>query len=266
MNNKIIRTFISQLHFALITFLCVDVFLFSLFEKAIAQPKEKNTLSYNIYNGDTINRKDKQGRKQGPYYKFYKTDTVFYKGQFVNDKPQGTFTYYSEKGKLESTLVWDATGTKATAKHYYDTGKLRAKGNYINQKKDSTWIYYNADDSLASIENYKLGLRNGDFKVYYKTGGLARHEIYVADKLNGPGREFFDDGKKKIECTYKNGNLDGYYKLYYPTGFVHIEGPYKNGKRNGTWKLHKEDGTVIATDIFIDGKCKENNIEKAILD
>ena len=56
-----------------------------------------------------LNQTDSKGRKQGEWAKTYPKSRVYqYKGQFKDDKPIGTFTYYYESGKVKAVIKHDA--------------------------------------------------------------------------------------------------------------------------------------------------------------
>jgi antitoxin component YwqK of YwqJK toxin-antitoxin module len=163
------------------------IFFSGFFLFANAQPAKNKTV---IYLGDTINVKDNKGLKQGVWMKFYKTDTVFSKGQFKNDKPFGTFYAYYPSGKINFTRIYDATGRKSIFKSYYENGKLKLIGYYNLQNKDSIWKYYGETDSLVATEFYKNGQEYGEWVVYYLSGRKAEILQYQKGKRNGFSKNF----------------------------------------------------------------------------
>ena len=52
--------------------------------------------TFKIFNGDTINRIDAKGLKQGEWRKYYKNDNLFTKGFFVDDIAIGTWKTFDE--------------------------------------------------------------------------------------------------------------------------------------------------------------------------
>ena len=69
-------------------------------------------------NAQDHNRKDSKGRRQGLWMDYYPNGQKRYEGKFKDDKCQGTFTYYDEKGILKATNTFDKSGTKALNKTY----------------------------------------------------------------------------------------------------------------------------------------------------
>ena len=60
-----------------------------------------------------LNQVDAKGKKQGEWGKLYEGSRVFeYKGQFVNDKPVGKFTYYYPSSKVKAIIKHDENSTR----------------------------------------------------------------------------------------------------------------------------------------------------------
>lgn len=177
-------------------------------------------------NAQEHNRVDDKGRKQGVWMGFYPDGQKRYEGRFKDDKCQGTFTYYDEKGHLKATNTFDKSGTKALNKTYAPNGTIIATGYYINQKKEGEWRFFTEDGKLNTVEEYKNGLAQGPSKTYYETGILMSERQYENDVMEGPA------------------------KNYYPSGALKEEGQFHNDKKSGLWKTYNEDGDVISVENF----------------
>lgn len=153
-----------------------------------------------------INQKDAQGRKQGVWKKPYQSSSAFqYVGQFKNDKPVGSFTYFYESGKTKAKIDFLDDGKTSYAKLYHETGYLMARGKYIDQQKDSTWVQYDDRGVISYQEDYKNGKLDGQRVVFYEpTAGQYMVMEY---------------------SHWKNGVQNGEYKRYHPNKKVAEEGP-----------------------------------------
>ena len=60
--------------------------------------------TYNVFKGDTINRTDSKGLKQGLWKKYFSNDTLFSEGVYKNNIHTGTFKTYYKSGKTQSIL------------------------------------------------------------------------------------------------------------------------------------------------------------------
>jgi antitoxin component YwqK of YwqJK toxin-antitoxin module len=209
---------------------------------------------FNIYNGDTINRVDAKGLKQGKWLRFYADTSVFSEGQFKNGKPYGTHKLFYQNGNLKSELHYlPPDNRKSTMISYHENGKIMARGNYQDQKKDSIWNYYGTHDSLTATESYKGGMKQGPWKIYYDNGKISEEVSYVADKKSGLHRMYFKEGTLKLEAIYKNGRYEGQARIFHPNGKIWMNGIYAAGVKEGTWMIYDESGKKMPDEIYKEG-------------
>ncbi len=214
--------------------------------------------NYQVYRGDTINRKDAKGLKQAVWRKYYRTDTLCSETVFKDDKPIGISRTWFESGKLKAVVTFDKTNPKqATIISYYESGKVLAKGFYNNQKKDSVWIYYGENDSVKTIEYYKNTLPDKTWKVFYENGKLAEETPYQNGKKEGMHKEYNDDDTLIFEMPYKNDRAEGVAKLYYRNGKLRASGQYHNGLREGVWTYYDTDGIKQRESHYKNGMSKD---------
>lgn len=207
------------------------------------------------------NKKDAQGRKQGPWVRKYKNGNFKYKGQFKDDKPIGDFIYYDTKLNITARVTYNEDGT-ADAKLYHSNKKVAGAGKYINKKKEGIWKFYSTYGYLSSEEEFKRGERNGIFKVYYKNGQLSRETTFVNGLENGLRTDFFDNGNKSFKGNILDGNFDGLVEFYHDNGKIQMKGTYKDAVRHGKWTWYSERGLPIKVVRYDLGKITETIYEK----
>lgn len=184
-----------------------------------------------------INQVDAKGRKQGVWEKKYPNlNTYQYKGQFKDDKPVGTFIYYSEENKLKAIIKHTPNSKRSEAVYYHDNGKVMSIGIFINQLKDSTWKNFGPSERISSIENYKAGKLHGKRIVYYIPQTLEDKSLI-----------------KSIESNYVNGELDGLYQEFFDIGGIKISGKYILGKKTGEWIHNNPNGTKMMFERYKNG-------------
>ena len=189
------------------------------------------------------NNTDAQGRKQGPWKKFYPTnDGLFYEGQFKDDKPVGVFKHYYETGELKS--LTDYSEATVRSKVFYPKGSLMAMGNFIDRKKDSIWTYFDEVGWVSMRENYKEGMREGESTSYYPDGSVAIETTYLKDKENGSFVHYYRNGNKEAEGNNLGGEYNGEYIYYYDNGKKMHSGEFNLGKRNGKWIFYNTNGSI----------------------
>lgn len=206
-----------------------------------AQDFKPKYLRYNLLKGDTINRVDMKGRRQGKWMKFYDNDQPYYVGYFVNALPRGEFKYYARDGKLQAINRITPRGDESYYIDFYEDGTKRAVGKFVNEKKDSVWLYFDYTGKLRREEAYHLDKKNGAWKLYYENGNLVEVTTWKEGKKSGPWQRFYSNGKARVEGVYKDANFDGPVAAFYMSGHPWIKGQYKNGLRDGEWIYYKED-------------------------
>ena len=213
--------------------------------------------SATIFAQDAPNITDAAGKKQGHWIKFDEDHKKIYDGNFLNNVPVGTFTYYYDSGIPWSVSVFSKNGTVARTKMFDAGGKLIGEGKYVNEKKDSVWKFYNQDGKLLSDEVYVIGVKNGLARVYYANGQISEEKTWKAGALEGPCKKYFENGQIKYSASFVKNKVEGKVIYYYATGKIDAEGMYVNDLKNGPWKYYKEDGTALRTDTYVNGKMTE---------
>jgi antitoxin component YwqK of YwqJK toxin-antitoxin module len=202
-----------------------------------------------------LNATDAQGRKQGRWEKTWKdSQQLRYTGQFKDNKPVGTFTYFSTTGKVESTVAHYSTGDASHAQHFHPDGKLMAEGRYVGEQKDSIWNYYDATGALRSTERWKNGKFHGDQEAFFPNGKPAERCTWKDGKRNGPCQQFFDNGQVRTSTTYVNDEADGPSLVFSEDGKKEIEGQNVQGQRDGLWKHYNADGTLLMQMLYAKDK------------
>ena len=215
--------------------------------------------------GQEFNVLDAQGRKQGPFKKYFEdTEQVYYTGQFKDDKPYGTFIYFYKEGPKKAEMHYKSDHKQVHALTFYIQGGIMAEGNYVDQKKDSTWNYYSEDGKLASVEQWKLGKKDGIEKVYFPDGALGEEIHWKNDLREGSWKQYFDNGQVYLEGAFLNDQYEGPMTFYYRNGKKEIAGKYINGLREGTWYYYNEDGSIHYQVLYRKGALKKEKRENGL--
>jgi antitoxin component YwqK of YwqJK toxin-antitoxin module len=217
--------------------------------------------SFPIIGSTQVNKVDDQGRKQGEWVKYYKNRTVpRYKGQFVNDKPVGKFTYYYASNDVRSIVIHDKNSNRSEAFFYHDNETLMAHGIFIGQKKDSVWTNYLPTGHISFKETYSNGELNGLKTTYYgpdvaKKGQkiVLRKALYKEGRLNGKFTEYFPYGTLKAKGIYKDGKYEGVIIKNHPNGKPMLKERWKSREKHGWWITYDKSGKEIGRAYFLHG-------------
>lgn len=204
------------------------------------------------------NQTDAQGRKQGHWQKLYEgTNQVRYRGDFVNDIPVGTFTYYHENGKKKSVIVYRGETNVGYATMYETTGKIMAEGLFVDSKRDSVWRYYGPDGDLVTTTTFKLGIKHGLERTLYSDGSIAERVEYREGLKEGLWVRKYPDGSVRSRGTYESGVLEGDVQYYDQEGKPIWIGSYLHGKKHGTWYIF-ENGEQKLREVYRHGYIVES--------
>lgn len=228
--------------------------------------------TFQVYKGDTINRRDASGKQQGIWRKYYKNDTLASEMFYRSGKHYGAFRTYSEKGKLQTEVMFRPGLMEiGDGKIFYENGTVKAQGKYVNRQKDSVWNYYDEQGKQSSVEFYKNGKQEGLSRIYYPDGKIAEESVYRNGKPNGPFKQFYPDGTVKVIAAMKDGEYQGIVTIMYPSGKVREKGQYLNGLREGKWIVNKPDETLDHEENYKKGKIlnpvaeKEEKLDESVI-
>lgn len=205
---------------------------------------------------------DSKGLKQGPWSKLYPGTKVYqYKGQFKDDKPVGTFTYFYETTKVKAIVKHGEGTNRSEAFFYHENGKLMSYGIYRDLKKDSIWLNFGPSGRLSNSESYKNDVLNGKKTVYYipedpndKSQIVSTVMNYSNGKLNGDYTEYFNGGGVKVKGKYEMDRKIGVWERYHVTGKKMMLERYKNGLRHGWCYGYDESGKELGKQYYYEGR------------
>jgi antitoxin component YwqK of YwqJK toxin-antitoxin module len=133
-----------------------------------------------------------------------------------------------------------------------------------NGLKQGKWVFDLSRDSIKDKQNimtvayFTNDTLDGDFKVYCKET-IISESFYTKGKKEGIERMYTDKMiLKELNC-YRNGQLS--YKLnFYDNGVIKEEYSLLNDQKNGTYKMYYQNGRLMITSLFENGKLNGNEI------
>jgi serine phosphatase RsbU (regulator of sigma subunit) len=172
-----------------------------------AQQNNSVYQSYEIYLGDTINRIDKSGQKQGRWIYFgkdkkgwvhhlFKREQVVEEGHYMQGKKHKLWKSYHHTGKLKSEITYVSDVPEGKARFYNTDGKIMLEGELENHQFIKEYFVYDSDgnkikrkatnDPINSyldfsgtvsktlgkaVEGMKISVERNDFEVNSITTG-----------------------------------------------------------------------------------------------
>ena len=191
---------------------------FSLFLILIVAFSSISAQSYDLVGGDTINKIDALGKRQGK---------------------------------------WILTGKKKRLPGYGPDAKVE-EGTYKSSKKVGSWTAYYSNGKKKNEITYKYGRPNGPYKTYYVTGILEEEGNWKSNRNVGTFKRFHENGKVSQSFNFNTtGKREGKQAYYHDNGQVMIEGNWAAGKEAGTLTEYYSNGDLKAKKVFADGNLDE---------
>jgi antitoxin component YwqK of YwqJK toxin-antitoxin module len=200
---------------------------------------------------ERINRRDQAGKKQGNWKTFFPSGKVFTESKYLDDKLDGYYKEYNEKGDLIKTEKYIDGVLQVnvaelikldTKKTFFGNGQVKSSGTYKQGVAEGVTRFY---DSVGVITNSQI----------FKSGVLISEGIYDEKGFQqGPWKEYYLTGELKSEGVYENGKRVGLWKYYHQNKKLEQIGKFnKKGKPDGDWKWYFESGNILREETFING-------------
>lgn len=228
-----------------------------------------------IFDRENINRRDKNGLKQGRWKFFYPDGKVKTEGTYRDDKRNGYFKEYDDKGMLTdiAKYVNDVKQEEVpelarldVKTDYYPDGKVKTVASYKGNVPEGIRREYNENGQVTDSYTYRNGkivaegiiddegVKDGPWKEYYEDGQLRSEGNYRQGKKIGKWKYFHQNGNLEQEGNYNNqGNTDGNWVWYYDNNTLLREESFLNGQSEGLFTEYDENGKIIIEGEYVDG-------------
>lgn len=187
-----------------------------------------------------VNQTDAKGRKQGAWEKRFPDGQLRYTGQFVDDRPVGTFLYYHPDGKKKAEHRYRQTPNRCSSVQFDDQGRLMAEGVYQGELKDSVWTMYSFEGKLISKETYRLGVLHGTQTTFHTNGRVAEEGSCENGKKKGLWTRTTEEGQKLSAVNYLDDLPEGEAVYWDGQGQKVASGSYVRGLESDWWVFYEE--------------------------
>ena len=178
--------------------------------------------SYELHNGDTINVKDVNGRKQG---------------------------YWIVTGKMKKMPG-------------YGPEQIVEEGEYADNRKQGAWKKYFPSGQIKNEITYRNNRPNGPYTVYYSNGQIEEQGEWKNNRNIGTFKRFYENGQPQQAFNFNpSGKREGRQTYYHDNGQVMIEGDWAGGKEAGELKEYYADGEVKSVKYFNEGQIDASKTE-----
>jgi antitoxin component YwqK of YwqJK toxin-antitoxin module len=195
------------------------VFSFVLCYSSFAQ-------SYELLEGDTINKKDINNKRQGRWIvkanptknPGYTAASILEEGVYEDSRKEGLWKTYFPNGKLKSEITYERSRPKGAYTLYYDNGNIEEKGIWERTKNTGDFKRYHENGKVSQEFTFtESGKRSGEQKYYYENGQLRLVGTWQEGQETGEMREYYENGDLMSIKNFNEGILDkDSYQSYAP--------------------------------------------------
>lgn len=209
--------------------------------------------------GDTTLVVDYQNDMKNGSRLVYLSDEI-QEDHFANDVRVATSRRYDRKHRLLQVIPIKDGYEEGMSPVYDTTGRLIEIINYrkgfVNTRevinrfdrqglRHGYWKEFYPDFALKSEQYYKHGLRDGFYKEYDEKGNLKTIKKFVNDV-----EEVIESQMRPLQMQHE----------YYPNGRIKREASFRNGRREGTWREFDEEGNVIHSQVYQNGRLVQSGV------
>ena len=229
--------------------------------------------TFQIINGDTVNRVDVALLKQGRWIVPGQFEA---RGNYKNGAKEGQWLTYFAGNYLRIVENFEHDKLSGAALELDRWGRLISERYYANGILNGLYKTFTSDGFFTSYAEYRGGKLNGVKRTYYvDTPDKVMEEAYYKNDLkDGISKWFTQEGRLVAEYNYVNGLLEGDLKTYYPTNKVmllehytnnlrqgesveyfesekiKVKGIYKNDLKEGEWLSYDENQSIVSKDKY----------------
>lgn len=173
--------------------------------------------SFEIVQGDTINRIDENNLKQGFWKIFgrmkrlpgYEPDQVVEEGNYKNSRKMGLWKRFFPNGKVKDEITYVNSRPSGYYKTYYDNGQVQEEGSWKNNRNTGEFKRYHENGQVAQSFKFNTsGKREGKQQYFYENGQVMIEGDWAGGKEAGVITEYYEDGSLKAKKAFADGKLD----------------------------------------------------------
>ena len=196
---------------------------------------------------------DEDGKRQGLWKEFYTTGELKSEGYYIDSKQDGVWKFYFENQKIEVEGKYRNGKKEGTWYWYYANGAILQEENWSGGKLDGEFFEYSENGETTVKGSYLEGTEEGEW--FYIQGNAIERGIYYDGMRTGLWTiKWREDSKPISEIEFDQNLFHGKYTLYHGSGKIRETGKYSGGERIGIWHLYDEEGELILTTVYDEGR------------
>jgi antitoxin component YwqK of YwqJK toxin-antitoxin module len=192
------------------------------------------------------------GQKEGHWKEFYPDGKLKATGNYSADNKNGLWKFYFPTGQLEQVGAYKLGLPDSTWKWYHSNGKIMREEFFYEGLSDGLMTEWDSEGKIITQGDFIEGKREG--KWFYDAGDNRDEGEYIEGMRNGLWESFYPGGQKSFEGKFIDDLPNGKHTWYWDNGKIKQEGNYVMGRKNGDWKKYDEQGFLLITISYTNGK------------
>ena len=194
----------------------------------------------------------KNNRKDSTWNKYYPNNIIKLKANYLNNRAFGNFTKYYPTGKVMEVATWKLNKYIDLYTYFYENGCIQTQ-KFFNENGQAEWtkIFKNNCNSNVSLKGDLIKMDStGVYKQIIKPDSTYVYNDSLNDPIIKP--------PISIKPHFKP---NGYNKVYNKNKDLWMDGMFKNGKLwEGKKYNYDKDGLLISIEVYKNGKYISNGI------
>jgi antitoxin component YwqK of YwqJK toxin-antitoxin module len=195
----------------------------------------------------------REGKPDGYWKTYYVTGIPKSEGLRTNFQLDSTWTFYSQTGEVEERIDYKYGKRNGYTLKYsvvaFGKPVLISKELYVNDSKEGIAYYYFPDGNLKEEISFVSGRKQGFGREYDEKGKLITileyHNNYIISR-------------QRVNRIDAQGRKQGLWINIYPSGKINKEMTYVDDQLNGIYKEYNENGNLVLSLKYLDGKIVED--------
>jgi antitoxin component YwqK of YwqJK toxin-antitoxin module len=156
--------------------------------------------------------------------KYHDNGQILYHGEFVKDKKEGYWVWYSSNGILRDSATYHQNEFIGRRVHWDSLGHLIKleiiEGPCSDCCCDGVVTNYYPNGKVQDQAHMYNGKHDGKYEYYYENGQPKKEEYFSADIKNGKYYEWYENSKPWVIGFYKKDKMDSTWTWFDSAGLV----------------------------------------------
>ena len=185
---------------------------------------------------------DKEGRRQGFWTLYYKSNEKKAEGNYLNGLREGEWIFYYETSEIEQRGFYEKGEYDGEWIWSFKNGYKKRFEQYIKGVEYGNFIEYDSLGNTLLKGNYRNGLKEGIW--LYHVNDHKEEGFYISGKKDGEWVHSNSDGLVIFKGSFSFHEPMGLHRVWSAKGVLISSGRFKDGVKHGKWLIYNQKGEL----------------------